>query len=93
MNTYKTDDLALSGYLITIGFELSGLEKREGSEICNFVFPMNEQLPVAASMFYNGGASVNPLPYSKTLKQLKNIIYEYKNSNGRPLQERNAKRS
>lgn len=93
MNTYKTEDLALSGYLITIGFELSGLEKQVGSELYNFVFPMNEQLPIAVSMFYNGGASVNPVPYSKTLKQLKNIIYEYKNSNGRPLQERDSKRS
>lgn len=93
MNTYKTNDLDLSAYLMAIGFELSEVEKREGSEIYNFVFPMNEQLPVAVSLFYNGGASVNPLPYSKTLKQLKNIIYEYKNSNGRPLQERNAKRS
>lgn len=92
MNTYKTNDLDLSAYLMAIGFELSEVEKREGSEIYNFVFPMNEQLPIAVSMFYNGGASVNPLPYSKTLKQLKNIIYEYKNSNGRPLQKGNAKR-
>ena len=84
MNTYKTEDLALAGYLLAIGFECVGLLENDINDNLFFVFSYTEQFPEAVTLYVSERSSVNPHTYYRALKALKSLIYEYK-KNGRDI--------
>lgn len=79
--TFKTENLALASYIAALGFPLKTVELREGTKQYLFVFDNNTDIAVAASLFGNGQAIINPIPYYESIKRLKRVLYDEQRAN------------
>jgi hypothetical protein len=69
---YVTTDLYLAAFLKSKGFKF-GIEKH--GKKSNFCFNNSEELTKEVLDYLNGDASCNPLDYSNSIKNLKNLVY------------------
>jgi Domain of unknown function (DUF5659) len=73
MKTYETKDFPLAAFLVTSGLPLQA-HAREGN-VSTFMFSETRQLNNLVSQFYSFQASVNPIAYANTFRNLKSIMY------------------
>jgi hypothetical protein len=69
---YKTTDLYLAAFLKLKGQKLN-VEKNKGKAI--FSFDENEELSKLVNEYLTEEGSCNPLSYTNSIKNLKNLIY------------------
>ena len=69
---YKTSDLYLAAFLKLKGFKMS-VEKNRNKAI--FTFEKTDELVVLINDYLNEGGSCQPLLYTNSIKNLKNLIY------------------
>jgi hypothetical protein len=69
---YKTTDLYLAAFLKLKGQKLN-VEKNKGK--ANFTFAENEELSKLVNDYLTEEGSCNPLSYTNSIKNLKNLIY------------------
>jgi len=69
---YKTSDLYLAAFLKLKGFKMS-VEKNRNKAI--FIFEKTDELVVLINDYLNEGGSCQPLLYSNSIKNLKNLLY------------------
>lgn len=69
---YKTSDLYLAAFLKLKGFKMS-VEKNRNKAI--FTFEKTDELVVLVNDYLNEGGSCQPLLYTNSIKNLKNLIY------------------
>jgi len=69
---YKTSDLYLAAFLKLKGFKMS-VEKNRNKAI--FTFEKTDELVVLVNDYLNEDGSCQPLLYTNSIKNLKNLIY------------------
>ena len=69
---YKTSDLYLSAFLKLKGFKMS-IEKNKNKVV--FVFEKTEELMLNVNDYLNEGGTCEPLLYTNSIKNLKNLLY------------------
>jgi hypothetical protein len=69
---YKTSDLYLAAFLKLKGFKMS-VEKNKNKAI--FIFEKTDELTVLVNDYLNEGGSCEPLLYTNSIKNLKNLLY------------------
>lgn len=69
---YKTSDLYLAAFLKLKGFKMS-VEKNRNKAI--FTFEKTDELVVLINDYLNEGGSCQPLLYTNSIKNLKNLLY------------------
>ena len=69
---YKTTDLYLAAFLKLNGHKLS-VEKNKGKAI--FTFDENKELGKLVNDYLTEEGSCNPISYTNSIKNLKNLIY------------------
>jgi hypothetical protein len=69
---YKTSDLYLAAFLKLKGFKMS-VEKNKNKAI--FIFEKTDELTVLVNNYLNEGGSCEPLLYTNSIKNLKNLLY------------------
>jgi hypothetical protein len=69
---YKTSDLYLAAFLKLKGFKMS-VEKNRNKAI--FIFEKTDELVVLVNDYLNEGGSCQPLLYTNSIKNLKNLLY------------------
>lgn len=69
---YKTSDLYLAAFLKLKGFKMS-VEKNRNKAI--FIFEKTDELVVLINDYLNEGGSCQPLLYTNSIKNLKNLLY------------------
>lgn len=69
---YKTSDLYLAAFLKLKGFKMS-VEKNRNKAI--FIFDKTDELVVLVNDYLNEGGSCQPLLYTNSIKNLKNLLY------------------
>lgn len=73
---YKTDNFYLTGYLITQGFELNGIEPDpSNSNKYIFCFLNDKDLREEISNFFSYRAVVKPQDYNSALNNLRSLIH------------------
>ena len=73
METFtKTTDINIAGYLMTLGYKIEGLQRKEGSRQVHFVFTteMNKELITG----YWKGLKVPACDFVANLKELKSRL-------------------
>ncbi len=75
-DSYKTKDLPESGYLLTQGVELLGIENENGT--CWFIFRDKNDSKELVHDFWNGEAVVPARKYFESLQSLKSRIFALK---------------
>jgi hypothetical protein len=73
MKTYETKDFPLAAFLITSGIPLQA-HSRNG-KVSTFTFSDSRQLQNLINQYYSFQASVNPIAYANTFRNLKSIMY------------------
>lgn len=71
-NKYITSDLYLGAYLKLKGYKM--MVEKERSK-ANFNFEVSEELFKEVSSYLGGDANCDPLSYTNSIKNLKNLIY------------------
>ena len=71
-STYKTSDLYLSAFLKLKGHKLT-IEKNKSKIV--FVFDKTDSLMVNLNEYLNESGSCEPLLFTNSIKNLKNLIY------------------
>jgi hypothetical protein len=69
---YVTSDLYLGSYLKLKGYKMLVEKDRNKA---NFIFENDEFLYEDVSNYLNGNAKCDPLSYTNSIKNLKNLIY------------------
>lgn len=69
---YTTSDMYLAAYLKLKGLKMS-VEKNKNKAI--FVFDKTEELTQYANEYLNESGSCEPLLYTNSIKNLKNLLY------------------
>ena len=69
---YRTSDFYLTAYLITKGIKREKTEE-EGDK-CVFVFVNSIEIKSLVNDFFDGNALIDPLKYSREIKDLKTLI-------------------
>ena len=69
---YTTSDLYLGAYLKLKGYKM--LVEKERNK-ANFNFEKSDELQTEVSNYLSGDASCDPLSYTNSIKNLKNLIY------------------
>jgi hypothetical protein len=69
---YMTSDLYLGAYLKLRGYKM--LVEKEKSK-ANFNFETSDELYKDVSSYLSGDATCDPLSYTNSIKNLKNLIY------------------
>jgi hypothetical protein len=69
---YTTSDLYLGAYLKLKGFKMV-VEKQRNKAI--FVFDKTEEIQKEVNDYLNEGGSCEPLLYTNSIKNLKNLLY------------------
>jgi len=69
---YTTSDLYLGAYLKYKGYKMS-VEKQRSKAV--FVFDKNEELQQEVNNYLNESGSCEPLLYTNSIKNLKNLLY------------------
>lgn len=69
---YKTNDLYLAAFLKLNGKKLR-VEKVKGK--ANFIFDMSDDLTKLVNEYLTEEGNCNPLSYTNSIKNLKNLIY------------------
>jgi Domain of unknown function (DUF5659) len=73
MNTYNTHDIYLAAFLLTSGIALAKHERKDGKS--EFGFTQTKRVSELINSFYSINASVNPLNYAASLRNLKGTMY------------------
>jgi len=76
---HESRDFYLSGYLVASGEKL--IDYWRSSGITTFIFEQTDRLNELIRQYYGMDASVNPIIYGQSLKNLKSIIYSNENTN------------
>ena len=71
-NTYKTSDLYLAAFLKLKGYKMS-VEKHRNN--ASFIFEVDDFLNDLIVDYLNGEGNCEPLLYSNSIKNLKNLLY------------------
>lgn len=71
-NRYITSDLYLGAYLRLKGYKMM-VEKDKSK--ANFNFDISDDLYKDVSTYLSGDATCDPLSYTNSIKNLKNLIY------------------
>ncbi len=71
-NKYITSDLYLGAYLKLKGYKM--VVEKERSK-ANFNFDISDELYKEVSTYLSGDATCDPLSYTNSIKNLKNLIY------------------
>jgi hypothetical protein len=79
MKTYETKDFPLAAFLITSGIPLQA-HSRNGN-VSTFMFSDTRQLQHLIAQYYSFQASVNPIAYANTFRNLKSIMYSTTTTN------------
>jgi hypothetical protein len=79
MTTYETKDFPLAAFLITSGLALQA-HTRQGN-VSTFMFSETRQLTDLVSRYYSFQASVNPIAYANSFRNLKSIMYSTTTTN------------
>jgi hypothetical protein len=74
MDRYLTSDLYLAAYLKLKGYALE-VEKK-GKKV-TFCFPKSDELSNVVIEYLNENGSCSPLKYSNSIKNIKNLIYNF----------------
>jgi len=69
---YTTSDLYLGAYLKLKGYKMS-VEKNRNKAV--FVFEKNDELQKEVNNYLNEEGSCEPLLYTNSIKNLKNLLY------------------
>ena len=69
---YTTSDLYLGAYLKLKGFKMN-VEKQRSKAI--FIFEKTEELQQEVNNYLNESGSCEPLLYTNSIKNLKNLLY------------------
>lgn len=73
MKVFETRDFYLSGFLLCRSFMLEDSVRQHGFTV--FYFQDSPELQRTVKQFYKSEASVNPIIYGMTLRQLKGVIH------------------
>jgi len=76
---HESRDFYLSGYLVASGEKL--IDYWRSSGITTFIFKNSDRLNELIRTYYSMDATVNPIIYGQSLKNLKSIIYSNENTN------------
>jgi len=71
-NEKRITDIALVTYLRCIGMEFKRVDRRQFKS--TFIFEASPQLEEEMNRFFNHQATVDPLKYSETLRNLKSFV-------------------
>ncbi len=77
-NNFESRDFYLSGYLLATGNQLKSWYKT--GKTTTFIFDYNKEVDGLIADYYSTQASVNPVEYGQSLKNLKSIIHSNTNS-------------
>ena len=78
-NEYKSQDFYLCAFLMAAGVQLRSYHKENRSTV--FLFEKDNKLDELIGDFYSMRASVNPVSYGQSIKNLKSIIHSNTNIN------------
>jgi hypothetical protein len=70
---YETKDFYLSAYLIACGVDLLSHTRRNG--MTSFLFQSSDKLTMLVAQYNGLTASVNPVQYGNSIRNLKTIIH------------------
>jgi len=73
MQHFETQDFYLASFLVLRNFELVATERRNG--LTTFSFNSSEEIIALATQYYGHCLSVDPVEYSKRIRDLKAIIH------------------
>jgi hypothetical protein len=71
-NEKRITDIALVTYLRCIGMEFLRVDRRQFKS--TFIFAASKELEDETNKFFNHQATVDPLKYSETLRNLKSFV-------------------
>jgi hypothetical protein len=74
VETYSTFDLALSAYLIQVGYPLTYLDRSDPKKVA-FCFERDEKIETVIQEYWSGQQSVEPKSYFAAIRDLKSQIY------------------
>ena len=83
-NEYKSQDFYLCAFLMAAGVQLRSYHKENRSTV--FIFEKDNKLDELIGDFYSMRASVNPVSYGQSIKNLKSIIHSNTNINSNQIQ-------
>jgi len=83
-NEYKSQDFYLCAFLMAAGVQLRSYYKENRSTV--FLFEKDNKLDELIGDFYSMRASVNPVSYGQSIKNLKSIIHSNTNINSNQIQ-------
>ncbi len=73
MKLYETNDFPLAAFIVTSGIPLQA-HSRDGN-VSTFMFSDSQKLQDLIHQFYSFAATVNPVSYSNSFRNLKSIMY------------------
>lgn len=79
-SNYQHQDFYLAAYLISCGLELTSYYRKNG--LTTFEFEHSDRLDQLVDSFYKLTATVNPVTYGISLRNLKSIIHSGAAQNG-----------
>ena len=71
---FATYDIALAGYLLCVGYELTGMDKTNRAKVL-FQLQGNGNIDAAVKAFWDSRTSVDAQTYFNQIKRLKNQIF------------------
>ena len=77
--TYTTQDFYLCGFILASGHQVLTYDRKSGKTI--FEFERTDELSKLVREYYADHATVSPIRYGNSLKNLKSIIYSNTNTN------------
>ena len=77
--THESRDFYLCGFLLASNEKLVNYNRVNG--ITTFIFQNSDRLNELIRTYYSMDATVNPIIYGQSLKNLKSIIYSNENTN------------
>jgi hypothetical protein len=78
-DNYKTQDFYLCGFIVASGHQVLSYDRQRGITI--FEFERTDELSQLVREYYADHATVSPIRYGNSLKNLKSIIYSNTNTN------------
>lgn len=79
MNTYTSQDFYLTAFLVASGHPVVSYDRQRGVTV--FEFERTSELSTLVREYYADHATVSPIRYGNSLKNLKSIIHSNTNTN------------
>lgn len=77
--SYSTHDLALASTLVTLGFQLTCIDKSEYSQRASFIFNQTNDLIETVQLYWAKQLQIEPRAYFEAMRLIKARLYEDKN--------------